>query len=398
MKSLVLFLVSCSILTAQTFTAFVNRLEKSPVAERPARVAEFFTRHAVMPLIENDSTVDFIYYGQADTLLLNGNIQRWSRPDTMERIDCGGLSFFYRTYMLPPDARFDYQLIVDGRYQLDPRNTNVTPSGYGAHSELRMPAFHPTPYIVKHDSIPHGTIDEYPLRTLIPFPLSRYMLAGRVVKVYLPPEYDALSHLPTMYVHDGDEMINYALLPTIIDNMIADKKIVPIIAVFIPPVDRGREYVGDQSKAFISMICDELVPGIDKKYKTSHDPHDRAMMGISAGGSIALDAVFSRLDVFHNVAGQSSFITSSLLDLTGTRAYEGKLTPEIKIYLDCGLYDIRQPSSEWGFIDLLQLNRNFSRLLSSLHVPHYYREVNDGHEWASWRQRMPDILSFFFRK
>lgn len=395
---IVLFSIGWSFADAQTFSAFVNRLEQTPMQGRAERVQQFFDRHSQMPLIEGDSTANFIYYGAVDTVLLNGNIQHWIHPDTMKKIVCGDSSFFYASYLLPPDARLDYQFIIRGASRLDPRNPHITPSGYGPHSELRMPRFFSTPYIQPVDSIPHGTLETYPWRMFIPLPLRKYALQGRMVKVYLPPGYDSLSNLPTVYIHDGEDAINFAHVPTILDNLVYNNKIVPVIAVFIPPVHRYEEYVGKDLNAYVSLICNELVPAIDRLYRTSHDPNDRAMMGISNGGNIALYTVLSRLDLFHNTAGQSSTITSRLRDLTATRALEGKLTPAIKIYFDCGLFDIKMENDPTGDNDFLKINREYSNLLSSLHVPHYFLVVHDGHEWANWRERMPWIFAYFFRR
>jgi len=332
-----------------------------------------------------------VYYGKAASVGVIGNLQHWNAPDELPSVNCGDSSFFYRTFVAPPNARLDYKLIVDGIDRLDPRNPLTTPSGFGLHSEVRMPKFKPSPYLVHRDSIPHGILINAGLNDHILPPLRKYSIAGRKINIYLPPGYDSLSHLPSLYVHDGLDALNYALLPTIIDNLIAEKKIPPIIAVFIPPANRGDEYVDNQRDKFVALLCDNLVTAIDKQYKTERSPLKRAMIGISAGGHIALYTVIDRPDVFQNVGGQSSMITPQLRALTKKRAGENTFSLSMKIYLDCGRYDIKQ----YNF-DLLQLNRQYSNLLSSMRIPHYYREVNDGHEWAGWRERLPEILIFFF--
>jgi len=256
-----------------------------------------------------------------------------------------------------------------------------------------MPKFISSPYLVRNDSILHGTLVDARLNDHILPPLQRYSIAGRKIKIYLPPKYDLLAHLPSLYVHDGIEAIDFALIPTIIDNLIAEKKIPPLIAVFIPPVNRGEEYTGGQINKFANLVCDNLVPLIDKQYKTERSSLKRAMIGISAGGHCALYTVISRPDVFQNVGGQSSVITPQLRALTKKRSEENTFSLSMKIYLDCGRYDIKQLD-----IDLLKQNQLYSGLLSSLRIPHYFREVNDGHEWANWRERMPEMLMYFFRR
>jgi hypothetical protein len=108
--------------------------------------------------------------------------------------------------------------------------------------------------------------------------------------------------------------------------------------------------------------------------------------------------VFKRPDIFGNAGGQSSTITPWLSDLVRRQSARNILAPSMKIYIDCGIYDIKTYEPIYGNISFLDANREFSMFLSSLRIPHFYKEVNDGHEWASWRERMPEILMFFFGK
>jgi enterochelin esterase-like enzyme len=394
----VLFFVFSASLYSQSFSSFITALEKAPIEQRGTIADRYIAKLKSVPVIENDSLLHFIFYGAVDMVMVNGNLQHWNEPDTLNRIDCGAYAFFHRSYVVPPDARLDYLFIVNGRTILDPWNSRTTPSGFGPHSEVQMPKFVSSPYLVRSDSVPHGRIDSVVLLHYLNPPLSRYALDGRTMKVYLPPGYDSLSNLPVLYVHDGFEAIDFARLPTIIDNLIAAQRIVPIIAVFIPPSQRRNEYIFEQRDKFVAILSDELVPMIDRKYKTGPQPKKRGMMGISSGGHISLYTVFKRPDIFGNAGGQSSTITPWLSDLVRRQSARNILAPSMKIYIDCGIYDIKTYEPIYGNISFLDANREFSMFLSSLRIPHFYKEVNDGHEWASWRERMPEILMFFFGK
>jgi len=100
--------------------------------------------------------------------------------------------------------------------------------------------------------------------------------------------------------------------------------------------------------------------------------------------------------MFLNVAGQSSSTTPRLVALTERQARGDHLPPQMRIYLDCGRYDLKFEDPFGGIYDLLEVNRAYSSQLSELRIPHYYKELNDGHQWASWRERMPDLLIYFF--
>jgi enterochelin esterase-like enzyme len=391
MRILIILFCTLSFLSAQSFETVVQELEQTPVEQRKKLIEQYLNTKRFSPIIEQDSILHFVLYGMADSVSVNGNLQFWNEPVSLKKIPCGPFSFFYRTFIVPPDARLDYQLIVNGKYITDPQNPRITPSGFGPHSEVQMPKFIPTPYIFHRQEIQHGSIDSLAPLMNIPSPLSRYIPARRSIKIYRPAGYDTLSGLPVLYVHDGFEAIDYAYVLAILDNLIADGKIEPVIAVFIPPVDRGGEYVGSRKDQFVTYLADEIVPLIDHLYRTARIPEKRAMTGISAGGQISLYTVLKRPDIFLNVGSQSSSLPSSLRLLAEQQSRSNRLPAQLKLYLDCGRYDIRSEE-----IDFLAEHRSFSDLLSSLRIPHYYKEVNDGHEWASWRERMPEMFIYFF--
>ncbi|MEW5797624.1 MAG: alpha/beta hydrolase-fold protein [Bacteroidota bacterium] len=394
MRFFFLWILCVSFSYSQSFGLFIQRLLQSPAEERSGIVERYLSTQKSAPIVENDTLVHFVFYGAANRVLINGDLQRWLEPDTLHTINCGNNSLFYRTFILPSDARLDYIFIVDGREMLDPANPLTTQSGFGSHSEVQMPKFVPSPFLLYRSEIAHGRIEDVPVNPYVVAPLKQYWRGARPLKIYLPPGYDTLSNLPVVYVQDGFETIEFASLPTIIDNLIADQKIMPVISVFIPPLRREEEQMGFLRDQYKKYLCDELVPMIDKKYKTGRSPNKRALIGISSAGNASLYVAFTRPDIFLNTGGQSTAITPALEEITRQKAVQNLLPASMKIYLDCGRYDMRRYSND----DFLTLNRTFSEFLSSLRIPHYYKEVNDGHQWGSWRERMPEMLMYFFRK
>lgn len=394
MKWCLPFVLCSAMAIGQSFSSFLDRLQGSPEEERSAIVRQYVSTIQSFPIIDSDSAVHIVLYGTAGTVLVNGDLQGWLAPDTLHEIPCGDESFFFRSYVLPSDARLDYLFIVDGGVRLDSANPYTAPSGYGPHSEMRMPKFISSPYLVFRDSIAHGTIDSIGINPYLQSPLKQHALSNRPLKIYRPPGYDSLSNLPSVYVQDGAEAIDFAFLPTIIDNLIAEKKIEPLIAVFIQPLNRLDEQLGSQRDRYKKYLCNDLVAMIDKRYKTNRSPEKRALIGISSSGNSALHVALNRPDVFRNAGAQSATITQDLQELVRTKAARNTIPSAFKMYLDCGRFDLR--FNDGG--DFLTLNRKFSDLLSSLRIPHYYKEINDGHQWGSWRERMPEMLIFFFGK
>ncbi|NUN68546.1 MAG: hypothetical protein HUU02_02430 [Bacteroidetes bacterium] len=393
---LLLLMLTAPLLSAEPFLTVVRSLEQLPPEQRQPVIEKYLNTIRIAPIIENDSILHFVLYGAADSVSVIGDLQRWNLADPMTKLPCGLYSLFYRTYIVPPDARLDYLFIINGAERTDPQNPNITPSGFGPHSEVRMPRFVPTPYLHVRPEVPRGTIDSLaPLYTLIS-PLRRYVIPTRPIKVYRPAGYDTMQALPAVYVHDGLEALDYMRMNTMLDNMIADGKLQPLIAVFIPPVDREREYLTTSLDRFILYTVREVVGMIDAVYRTDRAPHRRAVIGISAGAHAALYMALTRPDVFLNTGAQSSAVTPQLRLATEQAAARAILPPQFKLYLDCGKYDLQGTAPFGGSYDFLQSHREYSDLLSSLRIPHYYKEATDGHQWASWRERVPGMLTYFF--
>jgi len=387
--SLLLLLLLGTDTSGVRFSEFLERLRNAPLPERKT-IVEWYMEGRRTPVVDGDTVLTFVWYGAADSVLINGSLQGgWRRPERLERIPCSdslhGVALFHKTYTVPSDARLEYKFIVDGRYLLDPYNVRVTPNGDFSNSEAAMPAFHPTPLTAFNESVRHGTIDS------VRWTSADTLIRPRLVKVYLPPGHDAASGLPSVYVHDGESARRHAFIANILDNMIAGQKIPPLVAVFVPSVERREEYAGDKQVRYTRAFCDELVPLIDRRYRTARTPAHRGVMGISDGGYIALAMLLARTDVFHCAAGQSSTIMPALSQMLALRQRYAPLPPTLRLYLDCGRFDVI--TGEYNFP---ALHRSFSRELESYGVRHRYREVSDGHDWASWRERMPEIFEYMF--
>jgi enterochelin esterase family protein len=329
------------------------------------------------------------YYGPASQVLVNGDLQGgWSAPDTLYSVACGENTFFSISYLLPSDARVDYQLVVDGAYITDPRNPVITPSGYGPHSQLAMPRFHPDPVRVRMSGVPCGSLDS------VHFSSKRAGFTSREVRVYLPAGYDTLRSLPVIYVMDGLEALAWMDYAIVLDNLIARARIRPVIAVFIPPGDRGGEFMGKGKKRFLDVLCREFIPWIERTYRTDPRAASRAISGISAGGYFALYTVLSRPNVISCGAGQSPAIDGEIYAAARSLARKRSQPPGLRIYFDMGLYDI--PVGLLGGKSFVQSGLDLSQEMEDLGLNHRFQVSNDGHEWANWRERTDEILQYFF--
>jgi enterochelin esterase family protein len=366
-----------------SFENFLESLQSQTAIKRNETVEEYLHNKKILPLIEKDSLVHFIWNGKADQVFLAGDLQGWAYQDSMNKINCGEKSLFYKSFTLPSDSRIDYRFIVDGVEVYDPGNPRRVP-GLGPHSELVMPNFKFTNTTQYRDNIKHGRLDS------LFFSSKNEQIEDRPIKIYLPSNYDTSDDLPLLFVNDGFEALVNSNYKNVLDNLIADRKIVPIVAVFIPPVDRDEEYVWAKNDIFISTLSQEILPLINERYKVTSRAMNRAIMGVSNGGHLALATGFVHPELFCKVAGQSSTLDPSLYQKLSEFKKSRAVCPEFKLYIDVGRYDL---NTRWSY---LETNREFHQKLLELQIPHVYQEFNDGHEWAGWRERTEQILLFFF--
>ena len=376
-------------LIKSTFYQFTEKVKSLGTEQRKEVVQNFLKENLESPVIDGDSLICFFYYGKADTVTLNGDLQEgWAKLDTMKSINCGDKNFFYKICTAPPDARIDYKFSVDGKEIIDPLNKKITPSGYGSHSEVVMPLFvRDTTRFFRRD-IQRGTIES----TI--FISKEEEISPRPIKIYKPFGYDTLSALPSLYVMDGFKAFEFMAYNNVLDNLIADNKISPMIVVFLEYINEDDSYFFAENEKLTEILCNELVPFIDKTYKVNTDPHFRAITGISAGGHYSLLAAFNRPDVFLNAAGQSSTITEELLEEMKTASENKKYLKEYRFYFDVGIYDLSSGSLEGH--TFLTANRKFHKEMENTGFNFLYNEYNDGHQWANWRERTDDILIYFF--
>jgi len=375
---------------ASGLAGFAASLEGMSDEKMEEAASQYIQNHPQTPVIESDSVFSLYWYGKASQVLVNGDLQNgWALPDTMLYVGVAEKKFFFISYKVPSDIRIDYTLNIDSLMTLDPGNPVITPGGYGNHSQVAMPDFKPDPLMFYREAAAHGHLDS------LDFTSSDTIIIPRNLKVYIPSGYDILTDLPVIYIMDGLEALDFMFYQNVLDNLIDQAKIVPILAVFIPPGANFLEKIGERRTSFLNAVCDEMVPLIDSVYKTAKHPSGRAIAGISAGGHFALWALFSRNDIFRNAAGQSPTLSDAIFYEMREMVIQEKYDQGMKVYFDCGIFDL--PGGSIDDLSFLEANRKLNKELDQNQVNHLYREFNDGHQWANWRERTDDILIYFFK-
>ncbi len=268
---------------------------------------------------------------------------------------------------------------------------------------------------------------EEPKRIMEGLSMTSVILGQEVnYSVVLPLDYYTTSrNYPVVYLLHGlgdneSSWLEYGRIAQIGDAAVAAKEIVPMI--FVMPQGFRNYYVNDYAGTFLyeDMFVKELVPFIDKTYRTIPDNLHRATMGYSMGGFGALMLPVRHLDVFSvsvplsiSVRTDEQYMVEDASEWNDQwgRLFGGvgktgteRITDYYKQYSPFHYFNSGNSQSFSGlrlFIDngddehtLCRSNEELHILLRDLHIQHEYRVRNGGHEFSYWREALPNALHF----
>ena len=369
---------------SQTFTATIQKLYASPEQTWNELKASGSIPYAV------DDSVAFLYKGNATSVSWMGDFNGWGYDKKFKNAGTKipNSDLWIVRASLPKDARLDYKIMLNGTdWILDPANPNQQWSGVGGgspNSELRMPSWKPDPSTLKREGIAKGTLQQ---DILYNSPVLGYQI---MYSVYLPNGYTTHQKYPVIYVSDGYEYLHERMgnMQTVLDNLIADKKIQPIVAVFVDhrePVNRSNNKRMNElamNSKYLTFFTDDLVPFIESIYSVSNNPKERAVLGTSMGGLTSAYFAFTKPGVF-GMAGIQSPAFWYKTDIYNV--CDNPENPPVKIYLTTGVINDAQDGAR-KMRDILEKNT----------CAYQYSETNQGHSWGNWRDTLDDILIYFF--
>lgn len=400
MKQLLfIFLLGTHTLFAQDYSHYTNTLASlssiskiSDQNERTSKLEEFWNsllQSNSVPITQEDS-VAFLYRGNAKSVSWMGDFNGWGYDKNYKsagtQIKNTDVWVFKTSF--PKDSRLDYKIVLDGNDRiLDPANPNLQWSGVGGgspNSELRMPGWKPDPITAYMENINRGKLEKDILFN------SRDLGYQIMYNVYFPYGYVASQKYPVIYVTDGYEYLHEKMgnMQTVLDNLISQKKIEPIIAVFIDhrePVNRANNRRMEElamNKKYLDFFSKEFVPHIESKYPVSNDPNKRAILGTSLGGLTAAYFAFTNPGVFGMAGIQSPAFWFKPEIYT---VCDNAEKPPVKIYMTTGV-----------FYDAEVGARKMKGILEEKFCTYQYAETNQGHSWGNFRDTIDDILIYFF--
>jgi enterochelin esterase-like enzyme len=248
----------------------------------------------------------------------------------------------------------------------------------------------PAGFNVPREGIPHGRIEtvEYDSKTVG---------TRRKTLVYTPPNYTTSTKYPVLYLLHGiggdeTEWNRGANPQAILDNLIADKKAVPMIVVMpngrAQPNDRAEGNVMATAPAFANFerdLIDDLIPFVESRYSVKTDRESRALAGLSMGGGQSLNFGLAHLDRFPWIGGFSSAPNTKMPDALVPDP--AKAAAQVKLlWISCGDKD--------GLISISQRTHAY---LKEKNVPHVWHLDSGAHDFAVWSNDLYLFAQRIFR-
>ena len=300
--------------------------------------------------------------------------------------------------------------------------TNASPARTTDNVEFVIgPNYANAPELTVVEGVPKGTLHEFTMRSedsgiypgiarnkpgVVPY--------RRKVCVYVPNQYVAGTPAPFIVAQDGLGYTN--AMPKILDNMIHEKRLPVLIAIFINSgggdaqgSQRGLEY-DTVSEKYTTFIESEVLPRIAKDYNVTFttDPEGRATMGGSSGGAAAFTMGWFRPDLYRKILTYSGTYVNQQSPLNpvspqGAWGYHAYWIPAserkpLRIWLEVSENDNGSKRDEASLHNWVMANQ---RMAATLKAKGYqYRYVyaeNAGHtDGKVTRQTLPGALEWLW--
>lgn len=269
-----------------------------------------------------------------------------------------------------------------------------------------VPAYGPDSYPKK--GAPEGTLSEKIVNTskIYDGMQSNYW-------IYVPAAYSAQAPAALMVWQDGEALIKRdgaSRMLTVVDNLIAQKKIPVMIQVFIQPGmigdKRMRSIEYDTvSDRYARFLRDEILADVQAKYNIRKDAYSRAIAGISSGGICAFNVAWQQPDQFSRVLSHVGSFTSIQWkhdqadprdNILGGNDYPFLIrkSPKrnIRVWLQDGSQDLENEHGSWPLQNIQMAN--------SLKMREYDFHLSWGggsHNSAHGNAELPEELTWLWR-
>lgn len=287
-----------------------------------------------------------------------------------------------------------YYMIVDGLNVMDPGSETFYSNGIKTAVEVPSPG---EEYYDLKD-VPHGHVLQHVF-------YSKVTQAWRRMYIYLPPGYDADQRVryPVLYLQHGagedeTEWTHAGRAQFIMDNLIAEKKAVPMIVVMnngfaakpgTAPVS-GMAGMASRFAAFEETFIKESIPQVDASFRTIPDREHRAMAGLSMGGMQTFQIGTTHTDLFTYLGIFSGTPMAQAQAQVDAVAAQGKAFAD-KVHL------------LWFGVGTTEANfytrtHEVRAQLDKAGIPSgYFESQGTAHEFQTWRRCLHEFAPLLFK-
>jgi S-formylglutathione hydrolase FrmB len=404
----------------------------------PAHPSPYNLMGVQYPRIEEDSRVTFQFKAPTAqkvqvALVTSGSNSLNPLPYDMVKGEDGVWTYTTKEPQSP--GYHNYWMLVDGAVVLDP-GTNA----FIGYSHMCNAFEIPDPGVTYYDlkDVPHGNV-------LIKNYFAKSINSWRRIFVYTPPDYEknATARYPALYLQHGggeDERVWIEMGRTnlILDNLLAEGKVKPMIVVmetsympggFGAPAGAGRGpapgagpgrgfggFGGPGGGPYGQLMVNDLIPWVDRNFRTLADKDHRAMAGLSMGGMQTASVTMANLDKFSYIGlfsggaamgfgpgfpgsktapGATPAAAPAQLDLktiySGAMADPAEFNKKVKVlFMSFG--------SEAPLENPEGLKKHQEQLIAAgIKNSYVYISPGTSHEWQTWRRSLYVFAPLLFR-
>ena len=253
---------------------------------------------------------------------------------------------------------------------------------------------------------------------------SAYLGLAHNVEIWLPPGYDSVpsTRYPVLYMSDGQNLFDPRIASTGVDWGVDEAVVRLVQRGVIPPIivvgvwnaaDRGPEYSPWQrAPDYARFLTSELMPRVNREFRTLTGPGNTAAMGSSMGGLLSFYLVAHHPDVFGACGCLSTAFPLS--EAMVTRVFPGAAptaapdtTPYIIRDIAAGM-TVPRGTRYWFDYGSLGIDSAFGPSHEAVRAWLLKQGLVEGrdfvvrrydgatHNEASWRARLEDPLTFLF--
>ncbi|MBS1812828.1 MAG: esterase family protein [Acidobacteria bacterium] len=247
-------------------------------------------------------------------------------------------------------------------------------------------------------NVQHGKIEQVKYKN--------YAGQDKRMHVYLPPNYDKNTdaRYPVLYLNHGggDDDSKWSSTDaksgghagSILDNLIAAGKAKPMIVVM--PSTRGCATLTPSAPrkddACTQEYLKDIIPLVDKNYRTKASREARAIAGLSMGGMVVMNVGFPHLETFSEMYVYSSghIGEESLKQFEDSYAEmfkDPKFNDQFRVpfYMSQGETDIA-----------LKNGQKVMAIINKYGIRNFWVLSDGGHEWANWRRNLFQTAQIMF--